>query len=212
MATLFENAYNREPYLSLGSRQFVKGKSVIYKQGSLGDGFYYLHKGLVRIVTSTARGKDRILNIVVPGQLLGVQIMDQQAHFTTAQAVKDSVLYFFPCEKFKALISKHPDLRSVFAQTVIHKMRILLEGIHLNVLSSEQQIAVLLLNIFDDFKNHEVPLTQQDLANCTGLTRITVYKILKQWKEEGIIEIKDRKFQILEPHLLRDLIKEPASW
>ncbi len=208
MATLFETAYNWEPYLNLGTRQFVKAKSVIYEQGSIGDGFYYLHKGLVRIVTATAKGKDRILNIVVPGQSLGVQIMDQRAHFTTAQAVKDSVLYFFPCDQFKELIAKHPELRVVFAQTVIHKMRILLEGINLNALTSEQQIAVLLLNIFDDFKNHEVPLTQQDLANSTGLTRITVYKILKQWKKEGIIEIQDRKFQILMPQLLRNLVKE----
>ncbi|RXT13473.1 Crp/Fnr family transcriptional regulator [Ammoniphilus sp. CFH 90114] len=211
MATVFETVYNWEPYLKFGTRQFIKKKTEIYSQGSIGDGFYYLHKGLVRIVTSTAKGKERILNIVVPGQLLGVQSMDNRAHFTTAITVKDSVLYYFPCDPFKDLIKEHPALRNVFTQTVIHKMKILLDGINLNSLSSEQQIAVLLLNICDDFKNYEVPLSQQDLANCTGLTRITVYKILKDWKDHKIIQVQNRSFVINRPDLLRALVKESVN-
>ncbi|SDH61752.1 cAMP-binding domain of CRP or a regulatory subunit of cAMP-dependent protein kinases [Aneurinibacillus thermoaerophilus] len=210
MATIFETEYNWEPYLKYGTRQFVKRKTVIYNQGSIGDGFYYLHKGLVRIVTSTVKGRKRILNIVVPGQILGIQSLDQYAHFTTAVTVKDCVLYYFPRDQFKDLIMIYPDLRNLFAQTIIHKMRILLEGIKLNTLSSEQQIAILLLNIYDDFKNYKVPLSQQDLANCTGLTRITVYKILKQWREDKIIQIQNRRFIIKRPELLKRLVKEPS--
>lgn len=206
LVTFYERVFNWEAYLKFGTRQFFKRKDSIYTQGTIGDGFYYLHKGLVRIVTSTATGKERILNIVVPNQLLGVQTMDQRAHFTTAIAVKDSVLYHFSCDEFNKLITMHPDLLKLFSRTVIHKMRILLDGINLNALSSEQKIALLLQNICDEFKNYEVPLYQQDLASCTGLTRITVYKILKQWQEADIIEIKNRKYYIKKPDILRNLV------
>jgi CRP-like cAMP-binding protein len=179
----FETDLKWEMFLKYGKRQFVKRKSVIYNQGSLGDGFYYLHKGLVKIVILTAKGNNRLINIVVPGQLLGIQMMDGQTHFTTAFAVKDSVVYHFSCEQFAKLMNEQPELLPLFSQTVNQKMRILLYAINMKTLSSEEQIAALLLNICDEFKNYEVPLTQQDLANCTGLTRITVYKILKEWKK-----------------------------
>lgn len=73
----------------------------------------------------------------------------------------------------------------------------------MKTLTSEEQIARLLLNICEEFKNHEVPLSQQELADCAGLTRITVYKILKKWKEEGIIEIRNRTFVIQHPDMLK---------
>jgi CRP-like cAMP-binding protein len=203
MVSLFETDVKWETFLKYGTRQFCKGKTVIYNQGDMGEGFYYLHKGLVKIVTSTVKGKERLLNIVVPGQILGVQAMDRQTHFTTALAVKDSVLYHFSCEQFKELMNVQPDLLPLFVQTVNQKMRILLYAINLKALTAEGQISSLLLNSCEENKNYEVPLTQQDLANCTGLTRITVYKVLKQWKEDGLIDIENRKFIINRPDLLR---------
>jgi CRP-like cAMP-binding protein len=206
LVTLYEHTFDWNPYLKFGTRQFFKRKQYIYEQGTCGDGFYYLHQGLVRIVSVNASGKERMLNIVIPNQLLGVQSLDQKQHFTTAIAVKDSIVYHFSCEKFKELIQMHPDLLKLFSRSVIHKMRILLDRINLDALTSEQKIASLLHNICYEFKNYEVPVCQQDIASCTGLTRITVYKVLKQWQENGIIEIINKKYYIKKPDFLRNLV------
>lgn len=203
MVSPFETDVKWETFLNYGTRQFFKGKTVIYEQGTMGEGFYYLHKGLVKIVSSTVKGRERMLNIVVPGQILGVQSMDQQTHFTTAIAVKNTVVYHFSCEQFQEMLKVRPELLSLFTQTVSQKMRILLHAINMKALTSEEQVARLLLNICEEFKNYEVPLTQQELADCAGLTRITVYKILKQWKEDGIVEIRNRRFVIKRPDLLQ---------
>ncbi|MBK5458106.1 Crp/Fnr family transcriptional regulator [Peribacillus sp. TH16] len=197
---------NWENYLEFGIRQFFKEKTGVYKQDTIGDGFYYVHKGLIKVITSTTKEKDRMLNIVVPGQLLGVQTMDQQVHFTTAVTVKDSILYYFPYEKFKELLRLQPTFLNLFTKTVIQKIHGLVELINLNSHSAESQIALILLNICYDFKDHEVHLTQKDLVTCTGLTRITVYKILKQWQKENLIEIQSRKLLIRDPDLLRNYV------
>jgi CRP-like cAMP-binding protein len=207
MVTVYEREFNWETYLKFGTRQFFKRKQCIYSQGTCGEGFYFLHKGLVRIVSVNAKGKERVLNIVIPNQLLGVQSLDQKQHFTTAIAVKDSVVYHFSCEQVKELIKTHPHLFKEFSRSVIHKMKILLDRINLNALTSEQKIALLLLNIGLEFKNFEVPVSQQDISSCTGLTRITVYKTLKQWQDEGVIEIINRKHFIKKPDFLRNLVK-----
>ncbi|WP_066365316.1 Crp/Fnr family transcriptional regulator [Neobacillus fumarioli] len=207
MVTLYEHVFNWDAYLGFGSRQFFKRKQCIYAQGTIGDGFYFLHQGLVRIVSTNAAGKERMLNIVIPNQLLGVQSMDKKQHFTTAIAVTDSIVYHFPCDKFKELIKAHPELLKLFSRTVIHKMRILLDRINLDTLTSEQKIAFLLYNVCYEFKNFEVPINQHDIASCTGLTRITVYKVLKQWQENGIVEIMNKKYFIKKPDFLRNLVK-----
>lgn len=206
MAILFDSKINWESCLQFGTRQFFKEKAHIYQQGTMGDGFYYIQRGLIKVTTTTTNGKERLLNIAIPGQLLGVQAMDRQPHFTTAAAVNDSILYYFTCDNFQKLITFQPSILNMFIETVIHKMHILADKIFLDTLSPEQQLAVILLNICYEFKNYEVPLSQQDLTKCTGLTRITIYKILKQWKEEDFIDIQGRKFFIKNPEELKKLL------
>ncbi|KON88728.1 transcriptional regulator [Sporosarcina globispora] len=208
MVTVYEHVFHWEDYLKLGKRRFIKKKENIYTQGTKGDGFYFLHKGLVKIVTVTATEKERVLNIVIPNQLLGVQSLDQKRHFTTAVAVKDSVVYHFSSQEFRELMSQHPDLYKLFSISVIHKMKILLDRINLNALTSERRIALLLQNVCDEFKNYEIPLSQQDLSCCTGLTRITVYKVLKEWKAKGIVDITNKKYYIKKPDFLRNLVNQ----
>jgi CRP-like cAMP-binding protein len=112
----FEVGEQWQHVLKYGNRQYFKKKTIIYYQGTPGDGFYYVHSGLVKIVASTSAGKERMLNIVVPGQLIGVQAIDRQTHFTTAVTAKDSVLYHFPCDRFKesTLLRKRSFKKCVF--------------------------------------------------------------------------------------------------
>jgi CRP-like cAMP-binding protein len=206
VAILFDSDINWESCLHFGTRQFFKEKVHIYQQGTTGEGFYYIQQGLIKVTTTTAMGKERLLNIAIPGQLLGVQAMDRQPHFTTATAVNDSILYFFSCDHFQNLIKNQPSILNMLIKTVIHKMHILADKIYLDTLLPEQQLAAILMNICYEFKNFEVPLTQQDLTKCTGLTRITIYKILKQWKEEKIVEIHGKKVFIRKPEELKNLL------
>ncbi|MCR8645751.1 Crp/Fnr family transcriptional regulator [Paenibacillus sp. N1-5-1-14] len=208
MVSPFEISEKWQRILKYGNRRFFKKKTVIYRQGTIGDGFYYLHSGLVKIVTLTPSSKERMLNIVVPGQLIGVQAVDGQTHFTTSIVAKDAVVYHFSASQFQELMTEQPELVHLIAQTIIQKMRILLFAVQVKMRSTEAQIAMILLNLYDDFKNYDIPLSKQELANCIGLTRITVYKILKQWKEAGIIEMKDRTLLIHHADRLKQIVED----
>jgi CRP-like cAMP-binding protein len=197
------NANGWEPYFRYGERMFLKRNAIIYDQGKTGSGFYYLHKGLIKIVTSTVKGGERILDIEGPGQVFGEQAMDKRPYFSTAIAAKDSVVYYFSCERFNELIAAYPMLLNLFMDSAIQKIRILAEEIMLKAITSEQQIAFTLLKMSHACKNYEVYLTQQELANYTGLTRITVYKVLKKWKEDELIDVVNRMFIIKQPDILK---------
>ncbi|MCD9026155.1 Crp/Fnr family transcriptional regulator [Cohnella silvisoli] len=147
------------------------------------------------------------MNIIVPGQLAGVHSMDNKYHFTSAVAFTDSVLYFFSHERFNELIKTYPELVGFFTETLIKEIQILLEEISFNSLSAEQQIGLLLSNLSKVYMHNEIPMKQRELAAFTGLNRITIYKILKKWKEDGVIEMKNHKIHIQDTEYFRVHLK-----
>jgi CRP-like cAMP-binding protein len=70
VAILFDCDINWETCLQFGTRQFFKEKACIYEQGTTGDGFYYLQKGLIKVTLTTTIGKVRLLSNVISRQLL----------------------------------------------------------------------------------------------------------------------------------------------
>jgi len=212
MAIIFNNEQQQEnaswqSYLKYGERQFKKTKSVIYSQDEIGSGFYYLHSGLVKIVTLIPEGNQKILDIHGPGKLFGEQAIDQLPYFSTAIAAENSVLYFFSTEKFKELVHTFPDFLTLFVESVVQKMCTLSEDILLKAFTAEQHISYILTKVSMVCHSNQISLTQQDIANFTGLTRITVYKVLKKWKEDDLIDIQNRMIIIKEPGKLREIFE-----
>jgi CRP-like cAMP-binding protein len=165
-----------------------------------------LQKGLVKIVTVNQEGNQKILDIHGPGRLFGEQAVDELPYFSTAIAAENSVIYFFSSETFQELVQTSPDFLALFVDSVVQKMQILSEGIILKAFTSEQHIAYTLSKVSQACQCNEIFLTQQDIAKLTGLTRITVYKILKKWKEDNLIDIRNRTIVIKEQEILRKML------
>lgn len=191
-----------QPYLKYGERQFKKQKAVIYSQGEIGSGFYYLHSGLVKIVTVKPDGSQKILDMHGEGKLFGEQAIDELAYFSSAIAVENTVLYYFSKAAFREMVQACPDFLPFFVDSIVQKMRILSEDILLKAFTAEQYIAYSLSKFRKTYRSDKISMTQQDIANCTGLTRITVYKVLKKWKESNLIDIQNRMIVIKEQEKL----------
>lgn len=196
-----------ESFLRYGERQFLKRKSIIYKQGDIGKGFYYINNGLIKISTFTTERGDRILDIKGSGFLIGEQAIDQMPYFSSAIAIEDSVVYYFSFEIYKELM-KYPDFVLLFANSVIQKEKTLLDGLNLKTVTSHKQVAISLLKLMVSCQTNEIKLTQQELADYVGLTRVTVYKIVKKWKCNQLIDIINRRFIILRPDMLKKYATE----
>ena len=53
MSVLISNALlSWEDYLGYGKRLFYKESSVIFEQGEVGEGFYYIKDGLIKIIST----------------------------------------------------------------------------------------------------------------------------------------------------------------
>lgn len=202
MSLLFENEL-WEKALTYGERIFVPKNTTIYEQGETGDGCYFLKKGLVEITTKTANGSDFLLKMALPNNLFGLESMDELVHFTTAKTVKDSVLYFFPYHIVHDLMQKKPALERFFLEAIIKEMNILSIKIFESNLSAKQKIARILLNVYEENRHYGVQLKQKDIANSTGVSRVTVYKVIEEFERNGCIKKLDDQIVVTNDLKLR---------
>ena len=195
-----------DAYLKGGRRMFVKQNSVIYEQGTSGAGFYVLVEGKVKISMKVFDKKERILEIQGNGQLFGEHSMDQNSYFCSAITLEDSIIYYFTYKQFQELVIKNEMIRSMFYSSMIDKLKQLGDIIQLKSHSVEEQLASSLLEISSKYNSFEIPLNQRQLSNYTGLTRITIYKIMKEWEESNLLTKKEGKIFIKNPEFLREYV------
>jgi CRP-like cAMP-binding protein len=203
--TLTKNSLESwEDFLPYGKRMFIKAKTIIFRQGEMGQGFYYIKKGIIKVYSVNLDTNERILDIAGPGILIGEHTFDHLPYYSTAISHEDSILYYFTKNEYDNFSQHHPEITLLIAKSLFNKTKILLNNINASSASTEYQIARSLKYLMESYQSTEINLTQQELSHYVGLTRITVYKVLKEWLSEGIISIKNRKIFILDSNGLNE--------
>lgn len=185
----------------------------IYLQGDAPDTVYLLKKGSVRISRLSESGKQVILSILGPGDLFGELALMGEERNEIAEAMEETYLCIVRRSDFEQLMMKNPSL----ALKVTKLMGLRLQQIQNRVedivfRDSAGRIAQLLLNLDSE---HGTPhprgrviglkLSQQDIANLTGLTRQTASETLNGWKTDGLIATEGRQLVLLDLPRLKEL-------
>ncbi|MBI3783999.1 MAG: cyclic nucleotide-binding domain-containing protein [Deltaproteobacteria bacterium] len=94
---------------SCGVSSIYRRRQVIFHEGTPANGLYILCRGAVKLYQSDRFGKDHILHIAVPGDILGELPCDPMGCYSvSAEAITDSQLSFLPRERLVPFIEKHP--------------------------------------------------------------------------------------------------------
>ncbi|WP_068672089.1 Crp/Fnr family transcriptional regulator [Oceanobacillus sp. Castelsardo] len=189
----------------------LKKNAVLFRQGDITNGFYYLLHGKAMISLLRDDGYERIIDFVFPGFLIGEQTLDGNASFTTAALVTDSTLYFFSKDHFERMTYEHPEVSEQFVHSIIKKMRMLVD---INMILNspvDVQLAHFLLNLREKKGDNTIHLTQKSVANYIGKSRVSIWSVLKEWKKEGIIEITNQTFILKNAEKMREKIQSIPS-
>jgi len=207
---MIDNKHIWENFISEGygqKREFNKN-TVLYRQGEIGQGFYYLTKGEVKISLLSPQGNERDIDYVTPGYLLGEQGIYKNPYFTTAVITTPSTLHFFSEEDFTKLCLDITDAPSVFMDSLILKVRLLAEATAILNAPAEYRLAHFLYRLYTRKNELKIKINQVSLARFIGTSRITVYKIINQWKDERMIDYNKGYIHFLDIGKLENYLNE----
>lgn len=226
MATTFDSPWVRpmgnwcERYLPQAQHRVYRAGSIVYTQGDLPRGLYYLAQGRIRMSIFHEDGTEKILAVhAAPAHFGESAACDGLPHFTTVTTLEESHVHLFSRDYLLHIARENPEVMLGLMQGMACKMRLLTAQVEtLALLRAEQRVAHMLTIMASSYGVPEahgrivaLPLTHQDLAAVTGTSRVTVTLILKEWKSQGIIS-KTRRgcIQVLDEERLRQRARGQA--
>jgi|OM-RGC.v1.015170437 CRP/FNR family transcriptional regulator len=187
--------------IDLGQPKSIKKGTIIAMEGESSEGFWWVLAGSVRIHLITPEGRSLELGRFNNGEVVAAALAFAEApfpHHIEAQA--DSELLWFSRKPAWERITNTPELASFFLQILAAKCRLLLH--RLNSQSTTTLKERLLKYLQNDAKYQrgyygKLNQSKKDLANELGTTPETLSRALRTLCEEGIIEINNRSFRLL---------------
>ena len=188
-------------------KKISKGE-IIYHQGDKADCFYYLKKGRVRVVMTSADGMEKTLSTASHGEILGeAAFFDKMPRVSSACAVTNIEIVAVNERKLLSLIREKPELALELLEILAKRIRHLSNQIDsMAFMKADGRIAQLLIQDIRSKKNKKsVNLTHEEIAGIVGVSRVTVSKILNRFKRMGILKTEYGKILILNTEMLEKI-------
>jgi len=150
-------------------------------------------------------GRRQIVGLLLPGDFfdLGVRLVDEMDH--SIAALTPIAYHSIPPETIDRLAREYPRIADAFARhehvsTSIHREWLL----NLGRRNAFERLAHLFLEIFMRLRASgsarerecDCPLTQNDLADATGVTSVHLNRTMQELRREGLIELKSKRLYI----------------
>lgn len=189
--------------------KFPKG-TTIYMQGSPVSGLFLLLKGVVKLSTLDADGKEIIVKIILPGQLIGQRcFFTKKTYGMNAFVMEDAEVKFLDT---KIVMEKLTD-DAQFSESFIRVLGMELEEADnksrsLMTKNVGQRLIEFLLNFSGCSETQGKPslnfhLSREEMASLIGTTPETITRYLSSFKDKGLLEEKNRIIFINEPEGLK---------
>lgn len=168
-------------------RHLPKG-SMVFFQSDPGEALYLVLSGSVSILLTSSDGRELVINEVRAGDFCGeLSIITRQPHSASAITREKSDLIMIPAVPFLELLDCQPKaVRRLLESTAQRLYASSSRESALAFLDAAGRVVRILLQL--DQENDEkgyMILSQEELAQRTGLARQTVAKILGRWRRAG---------------------------
>ncbi|MEN8249586.1 MAG: Crp/Fnr family transcriptional regulator [Bacteroidota bacterium] len=176
-----------------------KAGEIIYKQGTPLTHLVIIHEGLGKIYIENSE-KDLILNYTRLMELNGgIGFFIDKRHHSSLTAVTDCKTCFLNVDDFRSVLYSNKEFMSMFLK--LFSMRIQHTYNQFSLLTQKNmagRMATAILYLTDEvFNNGSIKnISKQDLADFTAMTKESAFRVLKDFKEEGLIDLDKNTIEI----------------
>ncbi|NOZ70830.1 MAG: Crp/Fnr family transcriptional regulator [Chloroflexi bacterium] len=191
--------------------------SYLFFQGDPPEALYIVWKGRVKLVRHTDHGRDVVMEVLGPGQLIGeMAIFDGRPYSMTAVTLEEVAVVSIARVDFFAILKRFPPVSLGVISELSRRLRVTNELVRsLAVDRVEQRIARTLLRLaglagrpYNSQPNSiliDMALTRQDIAEMTGTTVETAIRVMSRFRKQGLVASVRGRVVIKDPEQLREV-------
>jgi CRP-like cAMP-binding protein len=194
----------------MSDQQYSKGE-IIFRENSFSSGIFFIRSGKVKKYKADKEGREQIIYVANAGELIGYHaLLAEERYPDSAAALEDCLIAFIPKEDFLEVLGFSKVLSQRLLKLLSHEFAVFTNNVALFAQRSvRERLATQLVVMREKYKENyqpgmavEINLSREDLASLVGTARENVVRILKDFKEEGIVETKGRKIVVTDVHKL----------
>lgn len=190
----------------------IKKGEHIFEEGEITKGVFCVKEGICKLSKLSANGKDQIVKLVKPGELLGQRSMisDEPANLS-AVALEDMEVCFIPKTEVMGFFNENNQFSMNVMKTICGDLKDSDDHmVNMAQKTVKERLAETLLYLEDTFgKNQDgslhIQLSREELAGMIGTATESCIRLLSEFNKLGIIDLIGKKITITDRNKLKRL-------
>ncbi|NJM79479.1 MAG: Crp/Fnr family transcriptional regulator [Flavobacterium sp.] len=208
-------ALNKEQLVQMAncktSYTIKKGKPI-FAEGDTLNGIFCIKDGVCKLSKLSSNGKDQIVKLVKPGELLGQRSMisDESANLS-AVALEDMEVCFVPKSEILQFFNQNNDFSMNVMKTICGDLKDADDHmVDMAQKTVKQRLAETLIYLEENFGLNEdesihIQLTREELAGMIGTATESCIRLLSELKKLKIIELQGKKIFLKDKKALQKI-------
>jgi CRP/FNR family transcriptional regulator len=197
--------------------QRYRPEDVIFFEGEAPNWLYVVVEGLVKLIKHSEDGRDIILHLAMPGDLIGgVSAFGRRPHPFTAEVMMPAAALRIAGTDFAAVMDDHPAVARQTLDDLIERLTEAHDSMKsLAVERVERRVARQLLKLMRRAGHRTtrgveipIPLSRQDVADMAGTTVETAIRVLSRWRRAGTVRTVGGFIVVIEPAALERVAED----
>jgi CRP/FNR family transcriptional regulator len=198
-------------------RRVHDGESLL-RAGDKFHSLYVVRSGCFKTVYTDFSGSEQVLGFPMSGDLMGADGIDSGHYSSTAISLDTSEVVILPLTSLAPQVYECPNLEALLYRILSRELvRVQNMAWTLGTLGAEGRVAAFLLMLSDRLGalgysrcSFILRMTRQEIGNYLGLKLETVSRALSALNSSGVIQVRQRSIEIVDPGALRGVI-DPAA-
>ncbi len=185
--------------------QTVSNAQMIWEENHPADTICVLSEGWAYSYRSMDDGTRQILNIFLPGDLIGLSDFSPRRHLTSVAMLTEGVICRFPLKNLTDIFETSPKLTTVLFSLAGHQQAIMAERlVNMGRRTAREKVAHFICEMHlrltrtcpNTTHRFHLPLSQQVLADVLGLSAVHISRTFSELREEGLLYRERNRIEI----------------
>ncbi len=198
----------------VATRRPVKRGTALFHNGEKFASLYAIRTGFFKTLVTTEDGREQVTGFQMAGEIIGLDGIVNDQHTCDAIALEDAEICIMPFDRIEEISREVKALQhhvhKIMSREIVREHGVMLL---LGSMRAEERLAAFLLNLVQrlqarGFSKSDLVLrmTREEIGSYLGMTLETVSRTFSRFADEGVIQVQQRKLQILDPDALKRMV------